>query len=82
MKQAKRDKMTFKQSQSLGMQMLTSRQMRSKQAEKVIGFNALQMVSGAKEVSSQALVSRLAQNPTNEMVESPSQRTFKYELVS
>ena len=81
-KQAKRDRLTFRQSQSLGMQMLTSRQTRSKQAEKVIGFEALQKVSGAKEVSSQALVSRLAQKPANEMIESPSQGTFKYELVS
>ena len=64
------------------MQMETSRQTRSKQAEKVIGFGALQRASGAKEVSSKALVSQLAQKPTNDMISSPSQGTFRYELVS
>ena len=42
------DGLRFRQDTNMGLQLQTNRQSRSKLAEKLIGFEALQMVSGAK----------------------------------
>ena len=73
---AKRDRLTFRQNTNMGIQMQTNRQSRSKLAEKLIGFEALQMVSGTKQVSSKALVSSLVRNPSMPGIETPNQGSF------
>ena len=83
---SKRDRLTFRVSNTMGMQMQTEKQIKTKKASKVLGYEAFQAASKKKPVSSLALVSSMASNMNVDgsliSINSPNRGSFQFEMHS